>query len=296
MLFKEEQLIDYCDKENKRIYDIVLEDEVKRSGRTKEEILNDIYAIIDVMEESSQAYLNKEGTTTMNLVRGYSKKLEDFSNSGKALIGPGLVHLMAMAFSTIETNAAMGKIVAAPTAGASGIIPAILMYYKQTHPEVTKEQLAHAILTGTGVGLIIGKYATFAGAEGGCQAECGSAAAIGAGVLVELQGGTIKEIFNAASIALLNIMGLVCDPIGGIVEFPCGFRNASGAMNSFISADMSMAGAFSVVPFDQVAIAMGEVGRALPNTLRETGLGGVAISPVGCRINEEFKKKIQAGQ
>ncbi len=293
MFFKQEELVKYCDENNKHIYDIVLGEEVKRSQTDEESVKEKLREMVHVMEGSAMACMNEGRPTQMNLVNGYSKRINEYNKSGKSLCGDMINNLMSMAFSTIECNAAMGKIVAAPTAGSSGILPAVLMEYKRQHPDVTEDDFVNALLTATGIGQIIGRYASFAGADGGCQAECGSASAMAAAALVELQGGTIEQICNAARITILNILGLVCDPIGGIVEYPCGFRNASGAVNAYISADMAMANAFSVVPFEQVTMAMGEVGRALPSALRETGLGGVAGTPVGVKIRDEFFNKVK---
>lgn len=287
MLYKEEQIIEKCASENISIADMVLDTEVEVSRRSKEEILSDLQDILDVMKRSATLHLEEESSTTMNLIQGFSKRMLKHSKSGKSIGGENLSHLMAMAFSTMETNASMGKIVAAPTAGSAGIIPAVLMYYRD-HFEVADEKLIEGLLTATGIGHIIGRYATFAGAEGGCQAECGAASAMAAAALVYMHGGTTKQIMSAASITIMNVLGLVCDPIGGIVEFPCGFRNASGATNAIISADMALAGLYSVVPFEQVVIAMNKVGRSLPSTLRETGLGGVAATEVGLDIRDRF--------
>ena len=150
------------------------------------------------------------------------------------------------------------------------------------------EVLINGLLTSIGIGQIIGKYATFAGAEGGCQAECGSASAMAAAALVEMLGGSPEEALNAASITLINVMGLACDPIAGLVEYPCTFRNASGVMNSFISTDMALAGIKSIVPFDEVCQAMGEVGHLLHESIRETGLGGLAGTKTGQEIRAKF--------
>lgn len=290
MIYIQKDLVLYCEENGKTLADIVLEDEVKFSKRSAEELRQELGDMLDVMERSATYFLESSSHTTMNLITGFTEKLENYSKTGKGILSGEMIHLLAMAFSTMEMNASMGKIVAAPTAGAAGIVPASLMFYKQKHG-ATKDELIDGLLTATGVGQIIGRYANFAGAEGGCQAECGSAGAMAAGALVHMHGGNTNQILTAASIALLNVMGLVCDPIGGIVEFPCGFRNASGATNALISAEMALAGLISKVPFEQVAGAMKEVGDALPTSLRETGLGGIAGTDVGVKIREEFFKK-----
>lgn len=287
MYYKESELIACFEKTGKRISDLTLEMEASSSKRSEKDIRNDLLTMLRVMESSSSNYLKKPASTTMNLIKGFSEKLFSQSKKNGSLAGKAINELMALAFSTIETNASMGKIVAAPTAGSSGIIPACLMYYKKNFT-ASDEDLIDALLTATGIGHIIGRFATFAGAEGGCQAECGSAAAMASGALVFLKGGSTSQILGAAGICLMNIMGLVCDPIGGIVEFPCGYRNASGAVNAVISADMALAGLYGKVPFEQVVKAMDKVGKSLPYALRETGLGGVAGTDEGLKIRKDF--------
>ena len=192
-----------------------------------------------------------------------------------------------MAFSTLEISAAMGEIVASPTAGSSGILPAIL-YSLKKREGFSDEKMVDAMLTAIGIGKIIGYYGSFAGAEGGCQAETGSGAAMGAAAACFLYDQSPEVCFHAASFAFLHVLGLVCDPIAGLVEYPCTFRNASGVVNAFISADMAMAGITSIVPFDEVCKAAGEVGATLPEALRETGIGGIAGTETGRKIRKKF--------
>lgn len=291
MIYCQRQLADYCKSSGKALHEIVLEDEVIYSKRKPEDIRKELSDMYKVMKRSGEHFLDDESQTTMNLIAGFSKKLEAYANSGKSLIGNDMIHLMASAFSVIELNSSMGKIVAAPTAGAAGIIPAVLEYYTRKKA-VSEEKIVNALLSSAGVGQIIGKFANFSGAQGGCQAETGSASAMGAGALAYLEGGDVNLILNAASIALLNLMGLICDPIGGIVEFPCGFRNASGAVNALISADMAMAGLNSTVPFEEICSAMDKTGKSLPEALRETGMGGVAATKTGVQIKKDFFKQI----
>ena len=191
-----------------------------------------------------------------------------------------------MAFSTLETSANMGKIVASPTAGSSGILPAAFISIKRKY-NLSMDELLMGMATSIGIGQIIGYYANFAGAEGGCQAETGSASAMAAAGIVQMMGGTPEQSFHAASICLVNILGLVCDPIAGLVEYPCTFRNANGVVNAMISSDMALAGVKSVVPFEEVCVALQEVGERMPPSLRETGVGGLAGTPTGQRIKKE---------
>ena len=243
--------------------------------------------ILDVMKASSHETLDKTYDTEYKMIDGFAKKMNDYQKEKDPLTSKFLVRTMAMAFSTSETNANMGTIAAAPTAGSSGIMPAALMAARDKYG-LDDETLINGLLTSIGIGQIIGKYATFAGAEAGCQAECGSASAMAAAAVTEMLGGSVEEALNAASITLINVMGLACDPIAGLVEYPCTFRNASGVMNSFISVDMALAGIKSIVPFDEVCQAMGEVGHLLHESIRETGLGGLAGTKTGQCIRAEF--------
>lgn len=287
MLNTAKEVIEACDKDNIHIYDLVLQGETKTLKMTEEEMKNKIREILEVMKGSSQETLEKSFETEYKMIDGFAKMMNDYQKDKDPLTSKFLVRAMAMAFSTSETNANMGTIAAAPTAGSSGIMPAALMAAKEKYG-LDDEVLINGLLTSIGIGQIIGKYATFAGAEGGCQAECGSASAMAAAALVEMLGGSPEEALNAASITLINVMGLACDPIAGLVEYPCTFRNASGVMNSFISADMALAGIKSIVPFDEVCQAMGEVGHLLHESIRETGLGGLAGTKTGQEIRAKF--------
>lgn len=287
MLNTAKEVIEACDKDNIHIYDLVLQGETKALKMTEEEMKNKIREILEVMKGSSQETLEKSFETEYKMIDGFAKMMNDYQKDKDPLTSKFLVRAMAMAFSTSETNANMGTIAAAPTAGSSGIMPAALMAAKEKYG-LDDEVLINGLLTSIGIGQIIGKYATFAGAEGGCQAECGSASAMAAAALVEILGGSPEEALHAASITLINVMGLACDPIAGLVEYPCTFRNASGVMNSFISADMALAGIKSIVPFDEVCQAMGEVGHLLHESIRETGLGGLAGTKTGQEIRAKF--------
>ena len=290
-----EQLIKVCNERNVKIGDIVLEDEYKKFGRDKDIIIKQINDFIDVMEKSATKNLDKETKFGANTINGFAKKQFEYSKSGNTITGEKINRAMAMAFSTFETNSSMGKIIATPTAGSSGILPSAVMIAKEDFGSSRKE-IIDGILTAVGIGQIIGMYATFSGAEGGCQAETGSAAAMSAGMLVQLKGGSVEEILEAASIALVNILGLVCDPIGGLVEYPCTFRNALGIVNAMISADMALAGAKSVVPFEEVCQAMSSVGKSMHVDLRETGYGGLANTKTGNMIREEYFGKNSVGK
>jgi len=285
---KADELLRLCNENSKKISEIVIEKEMKSTDISHDELMNRMKDTLTVMKSSANSALDKEIKSVSGLTGGDSKKVEDYKNSGNTLTGGIIVSAMAKALSTSEINASMGRIVAAPTAGASGILPSALLS-AQEKLKLTDEQIIMGLFTAAGIGEIVAKNATVSGAEGGCQAECGTAAAMAAAAIVEMAGGTPEASFNAASFALVNIMGLVCDPIGGLVEYPCALRNASGVVNALISADLALAGVESLVPFDEVVEAMYKVGKLLPESLRETALGGVATTPTG----EILRKKLQ---
>ena len=289
MFNKAEELLLQCNEKNKKISEIVIEKELLNSGVTYDELIQAMNNTLSVMKDSATSALNQEIISVSGLTGGDSKKVEEYKNSGKTLTGGLIISAMAKALSTSEVNASMGRIVAAPTAGASGIVPSALLS-AQEKLNLTDDQLLMGLFTAAGVGEIVAKNATVSGAEGGCQAECGVAAAMAAAAIVEMAGGTPEASFDAASFSLVNIMGLVCDPIGGLVEYPCALRNASGVVNALISADLALAGVKSLVPFDEVVDAMYRVGKMMPEALRETALGGVATTPTGERLRRRIQK------
>lgn len=280
MFNKGEELLKLCNEKNKTISQITLEKEMLDSDISYDDLINKMKETLSVMKNSATSALDKKIISVSGLTGGDSKKVEDYKNSGKTLSGDLVISAMAKALSTSEVNASMGKVVAAPTAGASGIMPSALLSAKEKL-NLTDEQIIMGLFTAAGVGEIIAKNATVSGAEGGCQAECGVAAAMAAAAIVEMAGGSPESALDAASFALINIMGLVCDPIAGLVEYPCSLRNASGVVNAFISSDLALAGVNSLVPFDEVVDAMYKVGKSLPESLRETALGGLATTPTG---------------
>ncbi|MCI5840229.1 MAG: L-serine ammonia-lyase, iron-sulfur-dependent, subunit alpha [Peptoniphilaceae bacterium] len=276
-----------CKSENKELWQLVLEDEAEGYETDEKTIFDGIYRSLEVMKSSSKKALDKEVISKTGMTGGNAKKMKNYFLSGDTILGQTANSAMAMAFSTSEVNASMGKIVASPTAGSAGIMPATLMTMREKYG-YSDEQLAKALLTAVGIGEIIGDNATFAGAEGGCQAECGAAAAMSAAAVCYLKGYDLDIQGNAASIAFINIMGLICDPIGGMVEFPCNLRNAFGVINALSSADMAMAGVKVLVTFDETVEAMKRVGDSLTAELRETGDGGVAICKSAMLLRKKY--------
>lgn len=291
MIYFTDELLKYCKENNTYLWELVLEDELEVSNDTKESIYEKLSEMLAVMEKSANKYLNEDSQTGFGLIDGYSRVANEYAKKGNTMLGEKNVRTMAMAFSTLELSSSMGRIVASPTAGSSGIIPAVIARYRMDDPDVTDEKLIEGLLTAVGVGKIIGRFANFSGAEGGCQAETGSAAAMASAALVYLKGGTLEQSLNAASIAIVNILGLVCDPVAGLVEYPCTFRNASGAINAILSADLAMAGIKSLVPFEEVCQALNDVGESMSFRLKETALGGIAATRTGERIKREFHEK-----
>ncbi|MCX7884450.1 MAG: L-serine ammonia-lyase, iron-sulfur-dependent, subunit alpha [Caloramator sp.] len=280
-------IIELTEKYKCRICDVVLMNECKISEKSKDEVRNKVKEVLNVMKESANIGLSNSIKSVSGIIGGNAKKVEEYRKKGKTVCGDVINKAVARALSSSEVNAAMGKIVACPTAGSCGIVPAAII----TSGEIIKadeELLIDALLTASGIGQIIAKNATLAGAEGGCQAECGSASAMAAAAIVEMFGGTPNMAFNASAIALKNILGLVCDPVAGLVEVPCAKRNAMGVVNAMSSADMALAGVESVIPFDEVVSTMYKVGRMLPSELRETALGGLAATPTAIKISQEI--------
>lgn len=280
------ELIEACKEKNMSIWEYTLEEEMKASSLTREAVFEKMRKNLKVMQNSAEYGLKNEVISVSGLIGGDAYKLDKYSNSGKTLTGNFMVKAMARALSCSEVNAAMGKIVAAPTAGSCGIMPAAIISAGEKLGK-TEDELVKALFTASGVGIIIAKNATMAGAEGGCQAECGSAAAMASAAVVEMMGGTPEQALHASAIVIKNILGLVCDPIAGLVEVPCAKRNAAGTVSALTTADMVMGGVYSKIPFDDTVSAMYKIGKQLPCELRETALGGLAITETGLKLKKQ---------
>lgn len=277
------ELLERCERENTNIGEIAIKSEMEESGLTREEVINGMKEVLDVMKNSSKIGTKQIIFSVSGIIGGDSTKLNNYAEKGVTLSGDTMVKAMSYAMSSSELNASMGKIVAAPTAGACGILPSVLMICKEKL-DLSDKELIDAMAVAGGIGIIIGQNATISGAEGGCQAETGSAAAMAAGAAVYLMGGSPQMCLDAGAIILMNLLGLVCDPVAGLVELPCAFRNAQGAVSALTTADMIMAGVRSRIPFDECVDAMYEVGKSLNESLRETGIGGIAGTPTGKKI------------
>ena len=255
---------------------------------SREESMAKMLKVWQAMEEASNSYTGKRRSVS-GLVGGDGLRMRMYNCKGDTLTGDYVGRVIAEALSMAESNACMRRIVAAPTAGACGVLPAVLMPLWQDE-KITRRQVIEALYTASGIGAVIAVKAGISGAAGGCQAEIGTAAAMAAGALVHLRGGSMAMICSAVAIALKNLMGLICDPVAGLVEVPCVKRNVAGAMTAISAADMALAGIESRVPVDQVIQAMGEVGRHMPLEFRETALGGLAATPFGKAVKERQKE------
>lgn len=269
------------------LYQIILENEMKLSDLTEQQVYDKLKTRYEVMFHSAQKTLDKSYPTVGALIEGHAKDQYKYSKEDNSICGPFINLVMARALSCSEVNASMGKVCAAPTAGASGILPAVLITLSERYGSTEKETL-NALLLAAGIGAVITKNATVSGAEGGCQAECGVAAVMAAAAAVQLSGGTTEMMLDAGAFALMNVMGLICDPVAGLVQVPCAQRNASGAINALLSADMAMAGMVSIIPLDEVIDAMYRVGKMLPAQLKETSQGGIASTPTARGIYDKI--------
>lgn len=274
-----------------KISEIILQDEVVKSQKSKEEIWTNMARSLEVMKDSVRKGLKTEAKSASGLVGGDAKRYNERRLEGKALCGDLISKVVAYGIAVNEVNASMGRIVACPTAGSCGILPGALIAAGEALNS-SDEDLIAALFTSAGIGVVIATNASISGAEGGCQAECGSAAAMAAGAIVELAGGSPDEVGQAIALALKNSLGLVCDPVAGLVEVPCVKRNGFLAPQAIIAADLALAGVKSVIPVDEVIQAMMEIGRAIPVELRETAGGGLAKTPTGQAIEARiFGKK-----
>ena len=281
-----EELLTICREAQIPISEAAVRMELEREEMDRDGIMNEMRINLEVMRESIREGLEEQQISITGLMGEDADKLMAYTDN--AVMGREMTRIVASAMAVTEVNASMGRIVAAPTAGASGILPAVLIQYGDAH-DLSEEQLIAGLCNAGAIGMIIAHNASIAGASGGCQAETGSAAAMAASALTELRGGTPQMCLHAAAIALKNVMGLVCDPVAGLVECPCIKRNAIGAANAVLCSDMVMAGIESIIPFDEVVTAMRNVGRMMHPDLRETARGGIAATPTAQRIAEKIR-------
>ncbi|MFI3237087.1 MAG: L-serine ammonia-lyase, iron-sulfur-dependent, subunit alpha [Lachnospiraceae bacterium] len=278
-----EEIVEIATNSGKKISDIVLEEQSKTLEIEQSVLFDRMYAQYKIMEQAWLDGREEDVRSNSGLTGGDAFKMSKYRLLGNALTGEVLPLAMEIALAISEWNAAMGRIVAAPTAGSCGILPAALLSLEKTKG-YTRHDCVKALFSASAIGMVIANVATVSGAEGGCQAECGAASAMAAACIVELAGGTPSQVADAAAIALKCILGLVCDPVAGLVEIPCIKRNASGVMNAFMAAELALAQIESYIPVDEVIVAMKQVGNAMPCSLKETAEGGLATTPTGRKL------------
>ncbi|MCL1695504.1 MULTISPECIES: L-serine ammonia-lyase, iron-sulfur-dependent, subunit alpha [unclassified Lysinibacillus] len=278
------ELVERAEQEGKFISEIMIEQEMLITGRTREEIIQQMDNNLTVMEEAVERGLKGVKSVT-GLTGGDAVLLQNYIAQGNSLSGDLLLDAVSKAVATNEVNAAMGTICATPTAGSAGVVPGTLFAVKnKLNP--TREQMIRYLFTSGAFGFVVANNASISGAAGGCQAEVGSAAGMAAAAIVEMAGGTPKQCAEAFAITLKNMLGLVCDPVAGLVEVPCVKRNAMGAANSLVAADMALAGVTSRIPCDEVIGAMYRIGQSMSPNLKETARGGLAATPTGRAISK----------
>lgn len=281
------ELLAICKKEDKSIAEIMIQRETSKFKLTEKEVLDKMKETMQVMEESIENGKKDSKLSLTGLIGGEAKALEEYSLKYNTISGKSILNGVISAMAVMEENSRMGRIVAAPTAGSSGILPATIISTAKRF-SIPDAIVSKAFFTASAIGYIVTSNATVSGAEGGCQAETGTASAMAAAALVELLGGTPEQALSAASFTLKNILGLVCDPVAGLVELPCAKRNALGVSNAMLSADMALAGIETKIPFDEVVEAMFRVGKKMHPDLKETAEGGIADTPTA----RAFEKNI----
>lgn len=266
--------------QNSSISQIVLKEQAEALEVEESVLIEQMRNALKVMKTSVENGLDEDRRSVSGLTGGDAFKMKKRVDSGENICGKIFGNAMVKALAVSQTNACMGKIVASPTAGSCGILPSALLTVAE-EKGFTDDEIVMVMFTASAVGMVIAKNASISGAEGGCQAECGSASAMTAAALVELYGGTPFQCENACAIAIKNILGLVCDPVAGLVEIPCIKRNAAGVGNAFVAAELAMADIKSAIPADEVIMAMKQIGNAMSPTLKETAEGGLATTPTG---------------
>ena len=281
-----QNILDLCKEQDKKIWEVVLQADMDESGASGEQVFEKMRFMYRAMQEADQSY-EANLKSQSGMVGGDGEKMRQYNATGKNLCSEYSSLAMEKALKMGESNACMKRIVAAPTAGSCGVIPAVLLSYEKCFG-VTEDECVKALLIAAGIGAVIAENASIAGAAGGCQAEIGSASAMAAAGLAYMQGADSEGCANALALALKSMLGLTCDPVCGLVEVPCIKRNVSGAVNAITAAQMTMAGIKSVIPADEVIDSMRRIGNDMPVCLKETGEGGLAITPTA----KVYKQKL----
>ena len=275
------ELLTLCQDHQLPISEIMRQREIIVGETTDESVNSRMARVLEIMKDAAFSPVKTPVKSMGGLIGGEAQKLSRHLASGKGICGNVLEKAITYAMATLETNASMGLIVASPTAGSAGIVPGLLLALQEVY-DFSDEDIQKALFNAGAIGYLAMRNATVAGAVGGCQAETGVAAAMAASAATELMGGTPLQCTYAASTVLMNMLGLVCDPVGGLVEYPCQNRNASGVAIALVAAEMSLAGITQLIPLDEMITIMFTVGKKLPAELRETALGGCAAAPSAC--------------
>lgn len=280
------EIVEISDEQNIPFWQVILQEDMRERNVTKDESVKTMQSMFEAMQQADQSY-NPKLKSASGLAGGDGAKLEKYRMSENRLIGDFLAQVMEKAVKMGESNACMRRIVAMPTAGSCGVIPAVLLTYKEQKGALD-ERIIEALYVAGGIGEVIATSASISGAEGGCQAEIGSASSMAAGAVAYLENGTNEEIIHAAAFALKNMLGLTCDPVAGLVEVPCIKRNISGAVNAVISAELAIAGVRSAIEPDEVIASMKRIGKLLPACLRETGQDGLAVTESAKKVEQRI--------
>ncbi|MDX8362291.1 L-serine ammonia-lyase, iron-sulfur-dependent, subunit alpha [Cytobacillus sp. IB215316] len=280
------ELIELANEQNVKISEVMIQQEMEVKQKSRSEILNQMEKNLEVMEKAVEKGLS--GVKSFSgLTGGDALLLQSYIQKGNFLSGETILDAVSKAVATNEVNAAMGTICATPTAGSAGVVPGTLFAVKnKLNP--SREQMVEFLFTSGAFGFVVANNASISGAAGGCQAEVGSAAGMAAAAIVEMAGGTPSQSAEAMAITLKNMLGLVCDPVAGLVEVPCVKRNAMGAANAMVAADMALAGITSRIPCDEVIDAMYQIGQNMPTSLKETARGGLAATPTGKELEQKI--------
>lgn len=277
------ELLEICEREQRPISEVMRQRECDLGEIPGDMADHKMNQVLEVMRNAAHQPLKNPVKSMGGLIGGEARKLSDHAARGKSICGEVLERAITYAVAVLEVNALMGLIVAAPTAGSAGVVPGLLLALQDTY-KISDGRIVDGLYNAGAIGYLAMRNATVAGAVGGCQAEIGVASAMAASAATELMGGTPRQCLDAASTVLMNMLGLVCDPVAGLVEYPCQNRNASGAANALIAAEMALSGITQLIPFDEMLNTMYAVGKHIPIELRETALGGCATAPSACEF------------
>ncbi|MFD1989400.1 L-serine ammonia-lyase, iron-sulfur-dependent, subunit alpha [Paenibacillus nicotianae] len=285
-------IVRLCEERSLTIAALMIEEQVKETGVSEQEVIQQMTDYYQVMKEAVERGITEDTVSRSGLTGGDARRVHDYMLSGDTSSGSDATRAMAYALAVSEVNASMGRIIATPTAGSCGIIPGVFVS-SQERFGWDDAHMVQGLFAAGAIGYVIANNSSISGAEGGCQAEVGSAIGMAAGAIVEMRGGTPEQAMHAVGLALKNTLGLICDPVAGLVEIPCIVRNGLGAVNALAAADMGLAGVRSAIPSDEVVDVMLQVGRSMPSEHRETARGGLAQTPTGRKITEELRRRRQ---